>query len=42
MDVKRTLRIQRRKMKVGTLREYFLEEITVELDFEPQHVNVSR
>lgn len=42
-DVKCALRIQRRRqMKVGVLREYFLEEITLELDFQSEHLNISQ
>ena len=33
VDVKCALKIQRREMKAGILREYLLEEITFELDF---------
>lgn len=42
-DVKCALRIQRRRqMKVSMLREYFLEEITLELDFKSEHLNISQ
>lgn len=42
MDVKCALKVQRREMKAGILREYLLEEITFELDFKPWHLNISQ
>lgn len=35
MDVKCALKIQRREMKAGILREYLFEQMTFELDFKP-------